>query len=277
VAALIDTFDRVIELDIERGNLQRDDYVHERYRLAVRQLLETTIAVSSQSPISSPLPALRCNNSSSGLQGFSPGSGVSPNQLLPPSLSPHAVGQSPTGLIRGYSIQDTRPQSRTPQSQMENSTPSATTQNSLAAQWGTPRDFSTPATSSSQGTSAGRNCPSTAGSHVQYETPGYNLDENLSLPLQIEWDEEWEQFQNFESGSTTQQGGGIEPGITSLDSEQDRPSQHLLPENDTFDAFATNQSLTAILALEIDLPTAGAPIKDHRDRNKGLQKPLYDE
>ena len=43
------------------------------------------------------------------------------------------------------------------------------------------------------------------------------------------------------------------------------------------DDFASNQSLTAILESEIELPTAGAPIKDHRDRNKGLQGPLYED
>jgi hypothetical protein len=64
---MIDTFDRVIELDIERGNLHRDDNVHERYRLAVRQVLETAMAVSSQAPANSTLPPLDFSISSGGL------------------------------------------------------------------------------------------------------------------------------------------------------------------------------------------------------------------
>jgi hypothetical protein len=95
--------------NIERGNLQRNDYVHERSRLAVRQVLETAMAVS-------PLPPLDFHSGSSGLQDFSPGPAGSPNQLLSTSLSPHPLGQSPMGLFRGYRIQDTASQTWTPRS-----------------------------------------------------------------------------------------------------------------------------------------------------------------
>jgi hypothetical protein len=38
-----------------------------------------------------------------------------------------------------------------------------------------------------------------------------------------------------------------------------------------------NDFLTAILDSEIELPTAGTPFNDHRDRNNGLQKPFYED
>jgi hypothetical protein len=267
VANLIDTLDRVIELDIERGNLQRNDYVHERYRLAIRQVLETAMAVS-------PLPPLNFHSGSSGLQDFSPGPAGSPNQLLSTSLSPHPLGQSPMGLFRGYRIQDAASQTWTPRSQVESFTPSASTQNSLATQWGTPQDLSTPMASSSLDTPAGPRDPSTVSSQVPSETLRYELDE--TLPLQIEWSE-WGQLQNFESGAAISQDSGAGLGIFLLDSEQIIPNENLLPEDDTSDAAANNDSLTAILESEIELPTAGAPFKDHRDRNKGLQRPFYED
>ncbi|KAH8769772.1 hypothetical protein BGZ57DRAFT_929470 [Hyaloscypha finlandica] len=222
----------------------------------------------------SPLPPLDFHSGSSRLQDFSPCPAGSPNQLLSTSLSPHPLGQSPIGLSRGYRIQDAASQTWTPRSQVESSTPSASTKNSLATQWGTPQDLSTPMASSSLDTPAGPRDPSTVSSQVPSETLRYELDE--TLPLQIEWSE-WDQLQNFESGAAISQDSGSGLGILLLDSEQRIPNETLLPEDDTSDAAANNDSLTAILESEIELPTAGAPFKDHRDRNKGLQRPFYED
>jgi hypothetical protein len=281
---LMNTLDVVIELDIERGNLQRNDHVHERYRLAVRQVLETAMAVSPQASAHSPLPPLNFNSDSGGLQEFSPGNGPSANQLLPPSLSSHSIGESPTRYPRGYGIQDATLQSWvSPQSQIDNSTPSVSTQNSMATQWGTPQQLSTPATSTSLDTMGELRDQSTGNSNLHSETPGYALDETLGLPLQTESSEEWEEWRNFASGADISQQSGVEIGVPQLDFGRPRPNEPLLPEDDlgrwqdASDIFANNESLTAILESEIQLPTAGAPIKDHRDRNKGLQAPLYED
>jgi len=128
--------------------------------------------------------------------------------------------------------------------------------------------------SSSLDTPAGSRDPSTVSSQAPSETLRYELDE--TLPLQIEWSE-WDQLQNFESGAAISQDSGARLGILLLDSEQRIPNETLLPEDDTSDAAANNDSLTAILESEIELPTAGAPFKDHRDRNKGLQRPFYED
>lgn len=274
VASLIDTLDMVIELDIQRGNLQRDDSVHERYRLAVRQVLETAIAASSQTPANSSLSPVDFNRDLSCIQELSQGGGIISNQLLAPS---DPFGQSPTEHVRGYSIHDSVSQPWTPRSQMGNSTPSVSTQSSLVTQWGTPQELSTPATSSSLNTAAALREPSTANSHVLSESPAHELNETLGLPLQIEWNEDWGQLQGFGSGAAISQGGIAELAVPLSDSEQRMPSEYNLPEDDTVDIFANNDSLTAILESEIELPTAGTPFKDHRDRNRGLQRPFYED
>jgi hypothetical protein len=275
VAGLIDTFNSIIELDIQRGLLQRDDNIHERYRLAVEQMLDTAMAISSQALENSPLPPFNFNSGSAGLQSFSPGGDIPTNRLLAP---PQGFGQSPMALPRGYNIQDSGLQSWTPRSQMENSTPSVSTQNSLVTQWGTPREFSTPATSSSLGTpAAGPRDASTVSSHTQSDTPGDELGETLGLPLQIEWDEEWNQLQSFDPTADVLQSSRTELGVLLSDSEQPIGSGYFLPEDNANDNSANNTSLMAILESENKLPTAGMPFKDRQDRNKGLQRPFNED
>jgi hypothetical protein len=281
---LLNTFDRIIELDIERENLQRNGHIHRRYRLAVQQVLETAMAVSPQASAHNPLPPLNLNSGSGSLQGFSSGNEASTSQLLPPSLSPYTFGESPTGYPSGSSIQDATLQSWvSPRSQIGNSTPSVSTQNSMAAQWGTPQQLSTPATSTSLDTMGEPRDQPTGSSHFHSETPGYALDETLGLPLQIESSEEWEEWRNFASGADISQQSGAEIGVPHPDSREPRPSEPFLPDGDlerwqnATEAFANHDSLTALLESEIQLPTAGAPFKDHSDRNKGLQRPLYED
>jgi hypothetical protein len=156
---------------------------------------------------------------------------------------------------------------------MENSTPSVSTQNSLALQWGTPQELFTPAASSSLGTPAGARDPATLSSQFPSEAPYYELDETSGLPLQMEWGGEWGQLHNFESGAAILQGNGTEVEISFQGSAQRVPSEYLLPEDETPDAFTNNDSLTTMLESETELPTAVATWKDLRERNKGLEKP----
>jgi hypothetical protein len=284
VADVVEMLDRVIARDIERGLLQRDDHVHGRYRLALREVLGRALAISSQPLASSSLPPLESNSESRRLQDFSIRNGTSVDHLLPPHLSSYGADRSPSGVsTTNYNGQDAASQSWvSPMAQIENSTP-ISTQNSLVAQWGTPQESLTPAISTTQNTTLEPRDLSIMNSHSPSEMPSYELHATLGLALQNEWDEEWEQMQNFELGAAISQRNAVQLGTSQPDSAESGMRQYFLTEGEpprwqnSSDAFASDQSLTAILESELGLPTAGAPIKDHRDRNKGLQGPLYED
>lgn len=283
VADVVDMLDRVIARDIDRGLLHRDDHVHGRYRLALREVWERAIAISSQPLASSPLPPLESHSESRRLQDFRLKNGTSVDHLLPAHLSSYGADQSPSGASTTNNVQDAASQSWvSPLAHIENSTP-ISTQNSLVTQWGTPQESLTPAISTTQNTTLETRDVSIMNSHFPLEMPSYEIDATLALPLQSEWDEEWEQTQNFELGALISQRNRMQLGTSQPESTEPVPRESLLVEEeapgwqDSSDAFANNQSLTAILESEIELPTAGAPIKDHKDRNKGLQGPLYED
>jgi hypothetical protein len=283
VADVVEMLDRVIARDIERGLLQRDDHVHGRYRLALREVWERAMAIPSQPLASRPLHSLESNSESRRLQDFLQRNGASLDHLLPAHLSSYGADQSPSGVSTTTNVQDAASQSWvSPQAQIENST-SISIQNSLVTQWGTPQESLTPAISTTQNTTLEPRDSSTLNSHFPSEMPSYELNAAFALPLQIEWDEEWEQMQNFELGVAISQRGAAQLGTSQPDSAEPVPGETFLIEEEPLgwqgpsDDFASNQSLTAILESEIELPTAGAPIKDHRDRNKGLQGPLYED
>ncbi len=282
MADVVDMLDRVIARDIERGLLQRDDHVHERYRLALREVCETAIAISSQPLASSSLPPLESNSESRRLRDFSLRNGTSVDHLLPAHPSSYDADRSPSGVSTTNNVQDAASQSWvSPVAQIENST-MINTQNSLVTQWGTPQELLTPAISTTQNTASEPRDSSIVNSHFPSEMPGYELDAILGLRMQNEWDEEWEQMQNFELGAAIPQRGALQPGFSQPESAAPGLSGSFIIEElpgwqGSSDAFTDNQSLTAILESEIELTTAGAPIKDHRDRNKGLQGPLYED
>ena len=276
--------DRVIARDIERGLLQRDDHVHGRYRLALREVWERAMAVPSQPLPSTPQHPLESSSESRRLQDFYQRNGPSVDHLLPAHPSLYGADQSPSGVSTTNNVQDAASQSWvSPLAQIENSTPPST-QNGLVTQWGTPvtsQESLTPAISTTQNNTHEPRDPSTVNSHFPSEMPSYELNAALGLPLQIEWGEEWEQMQNFELGAAISQRNAVQLGTSQPDSAEPVPSESFLFEEEPPgwqgppDDFANNESLTAILESEIELPTAGAPIKNHRDRNKGLQGPLY--
>jgi hypothetical protein len=283
VADVVEMLDRVIARDIERGLLQRDDHVHGRYRLALREVWERAMAVPSQPLPSTPQHPLKSSSESRRLQDFYQRNGASVDHLLPAHLSSYGADQSPSGVSTTTNVQDAASQSWvSPLAQIENSTP-VSTQNSLVTQWGTPQESLAPAISTTQNTTLEPRDSSTVNSHLPSEIPSYELNVALGLPLHIEWDEEWEQMQNFELGATISQRNAVQLETSHPDSAEPVPRESFLIEEEPSgwqgpsDDFASNQSLTAILQSEIEFPTAGAPIKDHRDRNKGLQGPLYED